>query len=449
MTALPERDYDVIIAGGRPAGATLAARLGMQGARVLLLERAALPSPPSASSPIIYASTMALLDEIGAREDEYARATPPLRRMVNLIAGAPPIELRIPMAYGRDYAYGIDRARFDYALWRTALRQPSVEGRQRFSVTDLLWEDGRVTGVVGKQLPAATGKGGVSSAPAEAVSITAHLVIGADGRFSTIARRANALTRDEHTANPTSLLYAYWRGAAPLDDGGPCALAYGEGRGIGYLLMDSADDTLLVAIEGRADLLESGGDAEARYLDLLRSAPPIWARVQHAERVTGIHGMRKVGNLYRQPGGDGWALVGDAYHQKDPLDGQGIYDAVKTAQLLAEAIRRWRAGEMTWDAALAWYDAAARAETLPMYRMTLDRVRNTLYADTPVWLNRLFAGTVSRWIMQDTLVQEQLSAMLLRQADPTTLMGAPVVVGALLRGPLRDLSARLEREIAR
>ena len=48
-----EQHYDVIIVGGRPAGSSLAARLGQQGLRTLLVERASCPSLPAASSPII------------------------------------------------------------------------------------------------------------------------------------------------------------------------------------------------------------------------------------------------------------------------------------------------------------------------------------------------------------------------------------------------------------
>jgi len=54
--------YDVIIVGGRPAGSTLAARLGKQGLHVMMLERAEFPSLPAASSPIIFAPAMQLLD---------------------------------------------------------------------------------------------------------------------------------------------------------------------------------------------------------------------------------------------------------------------------------------------------------------------------------------------------------------------------------------------------
>src|SRR5687768_3033238 len=110
--------YDIIIVGGRPAGSTLAVRLGQQGLRVLLLERAVFPSPHPASSPIIYASAMSLLDEIGALEADYARNTPRIHRWVNELYDQFRIFVPVPEAFGRDYGYAIDRAHFDDVLWR-------------------------------------------------------------------------------------------------------------------------------------------------------------------------------------------------------------------------------------------------------------------------------------------------------------------------------------------
>jgi flavin-dependent dehydrogenase len=434
MMTTEKVEFDVIIVGGRAAGATLAARLGQMGLRILLIERARMPSPPGASCPIIYASTMALLDEIGADEADYARNTPPIRRMVNVGQGMDAV-LRIPEAHGRDYAYAIDRARFDGALWAHAARQPGVTARDGASLIDLLWHDGAVVGALIQH-------------EGERKSIGAELVIGADGRFSTVARKAGAEERDAHDDHPTTLYYAYWRGVAPLDADGPAAVAYGEGDGCGYLVMDSADDTHAVAIEGRADLLEPpAGKIEPYYLDLLRRNTVLWSRLRRAERVTEVRGMRKVGNLYRSPGGAGWALVGDAYHQKDPIDGQGIYDAVYTAKLLAQAIADWRAGDRSWAQALAWYDAAARAETFPMYRSTLERVRASLYSSSPEWLNGTAGRTIARWILQDRVCQEQIGMLLTRQVPADRVMSAPVVLGALLRGPLRDLSDLLDRQL--
>src|SRR5262249_5904949 len=162
--------------------------------------------------------------------------------------------------------------------------------------------------------------------------------------------------------------YAYWSGVAPYDDG-PTIHIFGTGHGIGYLLMDSADGTTCVAVGWRAALFEGDEKPVERYARLLREQPHVWRRLVRARRATEVGGMRNIGNLYREAGGPGWALVGDALHQKDPLDGQGIYDAVITAKLLAEAIGAWKRESASWEQALERYSASVRAETYPMYQV--------------------------------------------------------------------------------
>jgi flavin-dependent dehydrogenase len=433
-------DYDVIIIGGRPAGAALAGWLGKRGLRVLLLERGTFPSLPAVSSPIIYAPTMRLLDEIGAREEDYARATPRLYRMVQALREDLQFAIPIPDYKGRDYAYAVDRARFDAALWDAALRFPGVTGQQGFNVSDLLIDaDGRVTGVTG------------TDAARVARRYTAPLVVGADGRYSLVARKMNAAEHDVHEEAPTTIYYAYWRGLAPHDDHGPLAISYAGSRpGVGYLVMDSADATAAVVVEGRSDILDdAGGDARAFYLNLLAEAPLLARRLEHAEPITSVRGMKRIGNLYRQAGGPGWALVGDAYHQKDPLDGQGIYNAVFGAKALAAAIIRWRAGEFAdWQAALDWYDETVRIKTYSMYRALLARVQSSLYAPPPPdWL----MNSALKWILDDSQLKDLLGKLMTRQipTDAANLMTAPVMVGALMRGGLREMRQRVSESLPR
>jgi flavin-dependent dehydrogenase len=459
--------YDVTIIGGRAAGATLAARLGTQGLRVLLLERATFPSLPAASSPIIYSPTLKLLDEVGADEAAYARNTPRIRRVVaeGAVFSA---TVDIPYAHGRDYAYAIDRARFDAALWDNALRWPTVEGRQNFGVTDLLWEGTKVAGIKGHPLPAKGsnddplplapsplrregeqefGFNVISNRDAEKIkpteeTFTADVVVGADGRYSIVARKVDAKVFDEYTDHPTSLYYAYWKNALPYDDQGATAVAY-EGRpGYGFLAMDSADGQTLIGCEGQADLLNPPpGEVEAFYLELVRGNPKIAARIEQAEMVTDVHGIRRVGNLYRQAGGAGWALVGDAYHQHDPLDGQGIYNAVFTAKALAWAIRYWKRGEKSWSEAMEWYDETARIKTYGRYKAALLSVQQSMYApEIPGWA---LGGL--RWVMEDPAMHDLFGKLLTRQlpAEVITALTPPTLLGAMVRGPLRDLRKRL------
>jgi flavin-dependent dehydrogenase len=300
---------------------------------------------------------------------------------------------------------------------------------QGVSVIELLRAGGRVTGVRAR-VP-----GGAE------LSWTADCVVGADGRFSLVARKAGARDLDRRDDLPTSIYYAYWRGVAPYT-GGPTAHVFGTGRGIGYLLMDSADDRTCVAVGGRAALFEGHETPADRYTRLLREQPHVWKRLAHAERTTAIHGMRNIGNLYREAGGPGWALVGDALHQKDPLDGQGIYDAVFTARALAEAIGAWKRGEASWEQALERYTAAVRAETYPMYMVTMERVRLELYTPRPDWAYK----TWIRWISTDAEYQRRFGLLLARAIDPARWFPPSAFLGALARGALGDLGRLLARQ---
>ena len=241
---------------------------------------------------------------------------------------------------------------------------------------------------------------------------------------------------------PTTIYYAYWRNVAPYDDRGPLIMSYGSGRGYGYLLMDSADGMTCVAIEGRSDALELGDEkGAARYMQLLQAHPRIRRRLAQAEQIGEVRGMRDIGNLYRQAGGPGWALVGDALHQKDPLDGQGIYDAVFTARALSRAILEWKSGAATWEQAIEAYAAAVRAETYPMYQVTLERVKRELYTPHPDWAYRSWL----RWLAADPEYGRRISLLLARGVDPAGWLPPSVLLSALARGALDDLGRLLTR----
>ena len=66
----------------------------------------------------------------------------------------------------------------------------------------------------------------------------------------------------------------------------------------------------------------------------------------------------------RQAYGPGWALVGDAGYFKDPLTAHGITDALRDAELLAEA------AAADTEAAMAHYAATRDALSLPLFEAT-------------------------------------------------------------------------------
>ena len=136
-------DFDVAIVGGRPAGASLAARLGARGVRVLVVDRAELHSQPAVPScPVVYPSSMRLLDEIGMNEAEYSEVSGRIRLLVIKFHTHFDASFPLPMMFGRDYVYGIDRAHFDHALWAHLAKYPSVTARRGFAFQDLVRDEG-------------------------------------------------------------------------------------------------------------------------------------------------------------------------------------------------------------------------------------------------------------------------------------------------------------------
>src|SRR6201987_2557986 len=81
-------------------------------------------------------------------------------------------------------------------------------------------------------------------------------------------------------------------------------------------------------------------DADRSFYDALAFAPPLAERLATGERADRFYGIGDLPFYYRKPYGPGWALVGDAGYHKDPITAQGITDAFRDAELLADYERR-------------------------------------------------------------------------------------------------------------
>jgi flavin-dependent dehydrogenase len=112
------------------------------------------------------------------------------------------------------------------------------------------------------------------------------------------------------------------------------------------------------------------------------SEPRIAGRLEHAELIAPIRGRTDIENFLRVASGPGWALVGDAGQHKDPIWGQGIGDAVRTARLLADIAPRALGSEGALLSALAEFHAARDRDLLPGYDfMTRTRARGLADAE--------------------------------------------------------------------
>ncbi|MET0390997.1 MAG: NAD(P)/FAD-dependent oxidoreductase, partial [Polyangiales bacterium] len=411
--------FDVLVVGGRPAGASLAARLGAAGVRVLIVDKARFPSRPAVSAPFVLPHALGLLDELGVSERDYARDTPRLSHYVLEYGNHFRARLGFtqPIA-GRDYFYAVERSRFDACLWDNLSRFPNVLALSQVHAHDLLRDaSGRVCGV----LASADGE-------PHPVPLRAACVVGADGRHSLIARKLGLSPSEQRFDVDTSLHYAHWQNVGPLaDEAAPVAHIHSAGDGFGIVFMPSADGETMVLAQGRSDRYDAGlASPQARYEAVLRARPSLWQRLAHAKQVSKLHGMKRLGNLFRPACGPGWALVGDAYHQKDSIDAQGIYDALLGARVLAQMLIAWQRGEVGLSQALEDYRRAIYTELKPMFDFTLSRVKRELYGSPPP---PVVARSVLRWIVTSEAYGKNFGALVTRRLAPEQLMRPRAMLG--------------------
>jgi 2-polyprenyl-6-methoxyphenol hydroxylase-like FAD-dependent oxidoreductase len=119
-----------------------------------------------------------------------------------------------------------------------------------------------------------------------------------------------------------------------------------------------------------ADFEGVRGDIEGHVSRALEQAPEFAERVRQGRREEKWYGTAGVPGFFRKPYGKGWALVGDAGYNRDPITAQGISDAFIDAEALVEALTMWWSGRGAFDDVMEAYESARNERVRPMYEFT-------------------------------------------------------------------------------
>ena len=345
--------YDVIVVGARVAGASTALLLARRGLKVLAVDRAEFPSD-TLSTHQVQVPGVARLGRWGILDGVVAAGTPPAAT-VRFDPGPVVLRGRFPEFEGASAVYSPRRTLLDKLLVDAA-RAAGAEVRERFAFDSLVFDGDRVTGIRGR------------SAGGGAVSETARLVVGADGRHSAVAKAVQAPAYHVKPALSTAY-YTYWSGVELA--GGEIYSRECVKRLVGA--WPTNDGLVMTYVAAPASEFHAfRADPEGSILAALDRCGDLGERVRAGERADRVFGTADTRNRFHQPFGVGWALVGDAGLVMDPVTGAGIADAFRDAELLADAVAAGLDGGPPLHEALAGYQAARDAAALPMYEMTTD-----------------------------------------------------------------------------
>ena len=343
-----QKTYDAIIVGARCAGSPTAMLLARKGYRVLVVDRATFPSD-TVSTHVLQPLAVAALARWGLLDRLSATGCPPIHTYTFdfgpfTISGAPGTK-DTPVAYCPRRTV-LDKLLVDAAA------EAGAEIREGFVVEEVLIEDGRVVGIKGRSKGAAT------------VTERAQVVVGADGRYSLVAE---AVRPEQYNEKPPLLApyYTYWSGL-PMD--GRFETYIRPHRGFAAAPTHNGL-TLTVGGWPYSEFETNKKDVEGNFLKLFDLAPDFADRVRGAKREAPFAGA-PVSNFFRRPFGPGWALVGDAGYNKDPITAQGINDAFRDAERCAIALDQAFSGARPFDDAMGEYQRERDEHALPMYEFT-------------------------------------------------------------------------------
>jgi flavin-dependent dehydrogenase len=340
--------YDVAIVGGRIAGASTALLLARAGVRVVLVDHGRRGSDTVSTHGLMRGAALQL-SRWGVLPDVVAANTPPIREVVFHYADGEEISVTIRPSEGVDALYAPRR----YVLDRILVDAAAAAGAHvlhETTVTELIRDTSdRITGVR------------VRGRRNESMSLHAHLTIGADGVRSTVAAETAAPVILKGSS-ASAVLYRY---LTDLPAAG-YEWAYGEGAAAGLIPTNDSTCVFVATTPTRMHSLRSSGAEQAFATLLASAAPSLVDRVADAKRATSLRGWGGIPGYLRRGWGDGWALVGDAGYFKDPITTHGMTDALRDAELLADAV-------------LAVLSGCGEASAFEAYEGTRDRLSRDMF----------------------------------------------------------------------
>lgn len=352
----------VVVVGARAAGAATAMLLARAGLDVVVVDRARFGSDTTSTHALMRGAVVQL-HRWGLLDRIRAAGTPAVRHTTfHLAAGETVVDIR--PGHGIDALYAPRRTVLD-PLLASAAATSGASVRFGFTVRELLRDpDGRVGGVLGRDRRGRT------------TAIRARIVVGADGVDSLVAKEVEAPV-EKQGRGASNYLYRYWSDVPA--DGYHWVFRPGVTAGV-----VPTNGGLTCVFVGSASERATSQAPNAYEALLTEASPGVAARVLAGRPQGRLHRFVGRPGLVRRPWGPGWVLVGDAGYWKDPISAHGITDALRDAELAAEAIvGAIGASETSASHAMEAYHGVRNRLSLDLFDVT-DRVASGDWTDDDI-----------------------------------------------------------------
>ena len=324
-------EYDCIVIGGGPAGATVATLVADAGFRTLLLERDLQPRRKAGES--LMPETYWAFERLGVLD--ALEASPFVRKVgVQFVNSSghesSPFLFRQHDPRPCSITWHVARTEFDPLLLAHAAAQ-GVEIHRGARVREVVFENDRATGV--RLMSEAAGGDSVGQV------IGAQVVVDASGQQGLLAARAGL--RQPSPEFRKAAIWGHFHGAQrEVIEGGVMTLILRtRSNKCWFWHIPLAGDVVSVGCVGDADyVLHGRGTPEQVFQEEVADCPGIEQRLAGSERVGPLDVVKESSYTTERSAGDGWVFVGDAWGFVDPIYSSGVWFALKSGELAADSI---------------------------------------------------------------------------------------------------------------
>jgi len=322
MNSTKSIDYDVVIVGGGPAGATAAALLAERGRTVAIFEKSSHPRFHIGES--LLPKNLPILERLGVLE------------AIKSIGVYKPGAEFISPDHGRrqgflfsealdpepPHAYQVHRAQFDDILLRNAADRGSAV-HEDCTITDV--DFGSDNHLITYE------KDGV------AATCRARFMIDATGRDGFMARRRGL--RQQNKDHNSASIFAHFNNIPDTawDTPGTIALFWFD-HGWFWMIPLTGGKTSIGAVCMPDYLKSRQGALDDFFFDTIRLCPTLWEIVKDADLATPVRGAGNYSYRAKRAYDSGYLMIGDAYAFVDPVFSSGVFLAMSSAERAVAAV---------------------------------------------------------------------------------------------------------------
>ncbi len=394
-----ETNCDVLVIGGGPAGATIAALLAERGRKIVLLEKDEHPRFHIGES--LLPQNLPLFDRLGVREE--IEKTSMTKHGIEFVSPFHGKSVKYDFARAWDkrfpYAFQVRRSVFDHILLKNAAAKgATVIENCRATAVDFSSAGATVT---------------AKRATGETQEFRAAFVVDASGRDTLLAAQMGFKQRNPR--NNSAAIFGHFTNARRLpgkDEGNITIVWFDHGW---FWFIPLADGTTSVgAVAPAAFFKNRSADLKAFFQSIIASSPEISARLADAQLAGEVQATGNYSYATERATGQKFIMVGDACAFIDPVFSTGVYIAMTMGFWGADAVEACLRAPARAPKILKQYDSAARqilgGFTWFIYRIREPAMRN-LFMSPRNWfrveeavLSLLAGGIFDSWPVRARLI---------------------------------------------